>query len=131
MDPLPPADPFADLAKGDPDSITEEKRKFTTTEKLIVAAIAAVVFIFSYSWFRRTLAGDYFYITEYIRAAFGDDALEDACASVMTVKNPQQTLLDRDWFKLQRCLGNRDGFDRQGEIFMGVSSRRKGMGMRC
>jgi len=37
------------------------------------------------------------------------------------VRNPKQTLVDRDWYKLQRCLGNRDGFDRQGEIFLGVS----------
>lgn len=90
-------------------------------EITVLAAAAIAVVIFSYSWFTRWIGGKYFYSVEYIRAALGDDYLEEACASALLVKNPWTALETQDWFKLQRCAGNRDGFDRQGELTSVVS----------
>lgn len=110
--------PFAPASPGLP--VPAPKPIFRKREQLVGTAILIFATLLILNWFSRTIGGTYYYIAEYLQAAFGDDALEDACASVLLVKDPKTVLVDRDWYKLQRCLGNRDGFDRQGEVWLAV-----------
>jgi hypothetical protein len=43
-----------------------------------------------------------------------------ACSRIKIEEYPWITLLDEDWFKLQRCLGNEDGFIRGGNLPLAV-----------
>ena len=73
-------------------------------------------------FFGQWLVGIYYYQVHYIGAALGDPALQLACASVKAVKNPWQDLEVQDWYRLQKCLGNEHGYERQGDLFATVSS---------
>ncbi|RDL36957.1 uncharacterized protein BP5553_04390 [Venustampulla echinocandica] len=66
----------------------------------------------------RWVAGTYFYNVEYVLTASGNDLIEGLCTGVKFASDPWNTLVDSDWFKLQRCLGNEDGFRRQGELML-------------
>ncbi|TVY51554.1 hypothetical protein LCER1_G006668 [Lachnellula cervina] len=85
-------------------------------EIFVILSIAIAAVIYLQEWATRWIGGLYYYNAEYIKAALGDDFLEEACASVLLVRDPWNTLVTRDWFKMQRCKGNRDGFNRQGEL---------------
>ena len=98
-------------------------RSLGKREIFVLLAIVIAVGIYFHEWATRRIGGIYFYNVEYIKAALGDHYLEEACASVLLVNNPWKTLVARDWFKLQRCRGNRDGFDRQGELMQVVSGQ--------
>ncbi|EPE25333.1 hypothetical protein GLAREA_01245 [Glarea lozoyensis ATCC 20868] len=69
-----------------------------------------------YTYLGQWLIGTYYYQAHYIGAALGDAALETACAGVKKVKNPWRNLSRRDWYRLQSCLGNEDGWERQGDL---------------
>lgn len=95
-------------------------------EIFVILSIAIAAVIYLQEWATRWIGGLYYYNAEYIKAALGDDFLEEACASVLLVRDPWNTLVTRDWFKMQRCKGNRDGFNRQGELVQVVSLQTRG-----
>jgi hypothetical protein len=74
-----------------------------------------------YNYLGQWLIGTYYYQAHYIGAALGDAALETACAGVKSVKNPWRNLSRKDWYRLQSCLGNEHGYERQGDLFGLVS----------
>ena len=90
-------------------------------EIFIILSTAISVGIYLQEWATRRIGGFYYYNVEFIKAALGDDYLEEACLSVLLVNDPWNTLVTQDWFKMQRCKGNREGWARQGELMQVVS----------
>jgi hypothetical protein len=86
----------------------KEGRSLGKREIGVVVAIVIAVGIYFHDWALRWTGGIYYYNVEYIKAALGDGYLEEKCASVLLVTNPWKNLVAQDWFKLQRCAGNRD-----------------------
>ncbi|TVY81941.1 hypothetical protein LSUE1_G003632 [Lachnellula suecica] len=80
------------------------RRPLTKVEWTIAACVGVLAFIFLHESVVRWVGGIYYYNVEYIRAAFGADALDEVCASVMLVKEPWRKLLDADWWRLQRVF---------------------------
>lgn len=52
----------------------------------------------------------------------GEEGIDSvgACSRIKSEEYPWITLLDEDWFKLQRCLGYEDGFIRGGNLPLAV-----------
>ncbi|KAF4631143.1 hypothetical protein G7Y89_g6995 [Cudoniella acicularis] len=113
MDP-PPASP---VVKMNPET-EGEQRKLTTPQILLRIALAGIAFVSFKTWVWRQVAGLYLYFVEFIRAALGNDGLDTVCTGVKSVRDPWNNLNDNDWFRFQRCLGNEDGYERQGELLL-------------
>jgi hypothetical protein len=123
MDPQPTPLPFAPPSGLDPGPnnniiIIDARSFFAKMRSWIKVLVALIIF---YLLLGQWLIGTYYYQAHYIRAALGDDALETACGGVKSVKNPWTNLHTKEWYKLQACLGNEDGFERQGEL-LGIVS---------
>ena len=66
----------------------------------------------------RRIFGLINYYSEFVRAVLGQEGIESvgACSRIKVEDYPWLTLINDDWFKLQRCLGNEDGFIREGDL---------------
>ena len=74
-----------------------------------------------YLLFWQWLMGTYHYQLHYIYAALGDDAQQAGCDSLKVTKNPWKNLSAEEWYRLQGCLGNAHGYERQGALMRVVS----------
>lgn len=89
--------------------------------KTFLTIVILILLLILYFGVWQGLWGTIYYHLEYIRAALGNDAVGTACARVKAVKNPWYDLEQEGWWTLQKCLGNEDGFRRQGELMALVS----------
>jgi len=78
------------------------------------AILLVLITLLSQGW--RFFRGSICYWGEYIATACGHDMLTESCAGIMKEPHPWWNLPNSEYYRWMRCVGNDQGFQRQGEL---------------
>jgi len=102
------------------DRFTARWERTSLKELVFVTAIIVTLLLVCSNYLYRLSMGIFYYCLEYFRAAFGNDYVPDSCFLLRKESRPFWNLSNREYFRLRRCYGSEQGFERQGELIPGL-----------
>lgn len=110
------------LARHGPAWIRNEVRRWwiESSTHAIVFCSLFILFVgyFSSTFSLKLFFGICHYFIEYLRAALWDQVVQESCVAIKRELTPFWSLTFSEYMRLNRCLGNEAGFDRQGKLLL-------------